>query len=141
MYHGLLVNVLDNLYADLMAAITRVKVRRIVWCNGLPFLHQLLKGVRRTSTISHLVFLLVHISCVTLFHLYDSRQTQKIRDAIAFDFLVQGRITAERWRQVDFEQPGRQILIYENIKSEDLKTITSFVRNEHVRRIVNNMLY
>ena len=70
----------------------------------------------------------------------DAAQAQQVSHCIRFNLLIQWRIATQSWCQVDFEQPGLQVLIDQNVKAEHLNAVRTFGRAVHVCGVIDYRL-
>jgi hypothetical protein len=67
-------------------------------------------------------------------------KSEEIGDGVWLDFLVEGRITAERRSQINFKQPRLALAINQDIEAKKLKTVVLGVRAEHLSSIIDHVL-
>jgi hypothetical protein len=60
-----------------------------------------------------------------LFEGSDTSDSEEICDELTFDALVEGRLTGEGWRQVDLEKPRVQLVVYEDVETQELETVVA----------------
>lgn len=53
----------------------------------------------------------------------DSNEIKKINEKLGLDLSVQGAISGKGWREVDFKDPGFELIIDEDVEAEQLKAV------------------
>ena len=66
----------------------------------------------------------------------DADEGERVADQVALNFLVEWRIAAERWTQVDFEEPAVHELIDQDVESEKLEAVIR-IRHVLLKRLID----
>jgi hypothetical protein len=53
----------------------------------------------------------------------DSNQIKKINEKLGLDLSVEGAIGGKGWREVDFKDPGFELIIDEDVEAKQLKAV------------------
>jgi len=69
----------------------------------------------------------------------DADEGQQIRNQGRLDLVVDGAVTGEGRRQVHLQQPGVQLLIYEDVEPQQLKAVP-LMRHIHLKSIIQHHL-
>jgi len=91
------------------------------------------------ALVGHLSFLVDGLSIARVKRL-DASQTEQVGNCVRLDLLVQRRVTAESWRQIDFEKPRLDVLVDQDVEAEELEAVRALGGAEHISGIADHVL-
>lgn len=92
-----------------------------------------------STTSLHEVIRLVLQPLLTLVDVDDPREVEEVSDQVGLDSVVKGRITRERRREIDLEQPRVQLIIDHHVEPEQLKAVVP-MRHMHLESVKKDRL-
>ena len=70
---------------------------------------------------------------------HHSSEREQVCDHVRFDLLIQRRVTAHSWGQIDLKDPWLQLAVHKHVKSKQLKAIVLRKWTIHLIRIIDHV--